>query len=143
MKTNTKTQQAQLFGILNNSYIFVEYVRTVVKSVTSKLNDNKKILNKKILNQESIGFKDLHNVYKSANVKLLKKVSEFLAEETYEPMYGARPVERGIQRLVEDIISEQLLEKDPLHGSEIKLKMLKNEIKLEIKDGSTKKLESK
>jgi len=82
MKTNTKTQQAQLFGILNNSYIFVEYVRTVVKSVTSKLNDNKKILNKKILNQESIGFKDLHNVYKSANVKLLKKVSEFLCLST-------------------------------------------------------------
>jgi len=73
-----------------------------------------------------------------------KKVSEFLAEETYEPMYGARPVERGIQRIVEDIISEQLLEKDPLHGSEIKLKMLKSGLNVEIKNnGEIKQIEKK
>ena len=56
METNTKTQQAQLFGILNNSYIFVEYVKTVVKSVTSNFcKDTKTYLNniRKSLNFDS------------------------------------------------------------------------------------------
>jgi len=78
------------------------------------------------------------------NLTWNKKVAEFLAEETYEPMYGARPVERGIQRLVEDLISEQLLEKDPLHGSEIKLKMLKSGLNVEIKNNAEiKQIENK
>jgi len=63
-----------------------------------------------------------------------KKVSTFIAEETYEPMFGARPVERGIQKMIEDVISETILEKDPAAGTEIKLKVLKGSITLELKE---------
>ena len=62
-----------------------------------------------------------------------KKVIEYIAKETYEPMYGARPVERGIQKLVEDLLSEEILEKNPPKNSELKIKLLKDELKIEIK----------
>jgi len=70
------------------------------------------------------------------NLTWNKKVNEFISEETYEPMYGARPVERGIQRLVEDIIAEKLMDENPPQGSELKLKMLKKGLTVEIKTNS-------
>ena len=63
-----------------------------------------------------------------------KKVVDYISKETYEPMYGARPVERGIQRIIEDVVSEEILEKNPSNGSEIKLKMIKGELLVEIFD---------
>ena len=65
-----------------------------------------------------------------------KKVVDYLAKETYEPMYGARPVERGIQKLVEDLLSEEILEQDPPKGSELKVKLLKDGLKIEIKNNT-------
>jgi ATP-dependent Clp protease ATP-binding subunit ClpC len=65
-----------------------------------------------------------------------KKVVDYLAKETYEPMYGARPVERGIQKLVEDLLSEEILEQDPPKGSELKIKLLKDGLKIEIKNNT-------
>lgn len=57
-------------------------------------------------------------------------VIDYIAKETYDPMYGARPVERGIQKLVEDKISEELLRNEPPLGSTIKIKYNKKENKL-------------
>jgi ATP-dependent Clp protease ATP-binding subunit ClpC len=59
-------------------------------------------------------------------------VVDHIAKETYEPQYGARPVERGIQKLVEDLISEELLRHEPKPGSTIKIKYGKKEDKLSV-----------
>jgi len=59
-------------------------------------------------------------------------VVDFIAKETYEPQFGARPVERGIQKLVEDLISEELLRNEPETGSKIKVKYSKKEDKLSV-----------
>jgi len=59
-------------------------------------------------------------------------VVDFIAKETYDPMYGARPVERGIQKLVEDMISEELLRNEPSLGSTMKLKFSKKDNKLSV-----------
>lgn len=59
-------------------------------------------------------------------------VVDHIAKETYDPMYGARPVERGIQKLVEDLISEELLRKEPSTGSTLKIKYSKKDNKLFI-----------
>jgi len=99
------------------------------------------IITFKQLTQENISeIVELHliklkNRIKENGFKLTwnKKVTEYIATETYEPLYGARPVERGIQTLVEDLISEELLILNPPKNSEIKLKMLKNGLKVEIK----------
>jgi len=59
-------------------------------------------------------------------------VVDYIAKETYDPMYGARPVERGIQKLVEDLISEELLRNEPKLGSTIKIKFNKKDENLGI-----------
>jgi len=61
------------------------------------------------------------------------KVISIIVDETYEPQYGARPVERGIQNLIEDMISEEILIQNPPVGSELKLKAEKGTIKVDIK----------
>ena len=50
-----------------------------------------------------------------------ENVVEYIFKDAYEPEYGARPVERTIQRLVEDSISEELLRNEPKDGSTISI----------------------
>jgi ATP-dependent Clp protease ATP-binding subunit ClpB len=42
-------------------------------------------------------------------VVLNPKAREWLAEKGYEPAYGARPLKRVIQKLVQDPLAEQIL----------------------------------
>lgn len=62
-------------------------------------------------------------------------VVDYVFADSYEPEYGARPVERAIQSLIEDAISEEMLKKDIQEGSVISISYLadKNEIKVTIK----------
>jgi len=46
-------------------------------------------------------------------------VIDYIFKDAYEPDYGARPVERAIQRLIEDAVSEEMLRKDIQDGSTI------------------------
>jgi ATP-dependent Clp protease ATP-binding subunit ClpC len=42
-----------------------------------------------------------------------------IMKEGYEPVYGARPLKRAIQKLVEDRLSEEILKKTVLPGDKI------------------------
>ncbi len=42
-------------------------------------------------------------------IHLTDAVQELLADEGYDPQFGARPLRRAIQRLIEDELSEGLL----------------------------------
>ena len=46
---------------------------------------------------------------KNMELKLTKEAKEFLLENGYDPIYGARPMRRTIQRYIEDPLSEDLL----------------------------------
>jgi ATP-dependent Clp protease ATP-binding subunit ClpC len=46
-------------------------------------------------------------------------VIDYVFKDSYEPDYGARPVERAIQRLVEDAVSEEMLKIDAPNGGSI------------------------
>ena len=46
---------------------------------------------------------------KNMELKLTKEAKEFLLEHGYDPIYGARPMRRTIQRYIEDPLSEDLL----------------------------------
>jgi ATP-dependent Clp protease ATP-binding subunit ClpC len=59
-------------------------------------------------------------------------VIEYIAENTYEPEFGARPIERGIQTMVEDLIADEILRNNIQHGAKIKIKKLKNNEQLTI-----------
>ncbi|HBK53451.1 MAG TPA: ATP-dependent Clp protease ATP-binding subunit ClpC, partial [Syntrophomonas wolfei] len=44
---------------------------------------------------------------------------ELILKEGYDPAFGARPLKRAIQKLVEDSISEEILKKNLLPGDRI------------------------
>jgi len=43
-------------------------------------------------------------------IRLTDSAKEFLAREGFDPVYGARPLKRAIQRLIQDPLSLQVLE---------------------------------
>ncbi len=47
---------------------------------------------------------------KKIEIALTKEAKTLLVEEGFDPVYGARPLRRAIQRLLEDPLSEELLE---------------------------------
>ncbi len=42
-------------------------------------------------------------------IELDDKAKELLADEGFDPVYGARPLQRAIRRKIEDRLSEELL----------------------------------
>ncbi len=58
-------------------------------------------------------------------------VTKKLAEDGYDPKYGARPLRRLIQRTVEDTLSEELLQGHVSLGQEVKLTVTDGKIVLE------------
>ncbi|MFC1489942.1 ATP-dependent Clp protease ATP-binding subunit [Candidatus Latescibacterota bacterium] len=46
---------------------------------------------------------------KDIELRISKKAKEFIADEGYNPMYGARPLKRAIQQLIENPLSEELI----------------------------------
>ena len=45
----------------------------------------------------------------NVKIELDDKAKELLAEEGFDPMFGARPLQREIRRRIEDRLSEELL----------------------------------
>ena len=48
------------------------------------------------------------------------KASDFLVEKGYDPIYGARPMRRSVERYLEDPLAEEILkghlhDNDPIH----------------------------
>ena len=49
-------------------------------------------------------------------VELADKAKDFLAEKGYDPQYGARPLNRAIQKYLEDAVAEEILKGDVQPG---------------------------
>jgi ATP-dependent Clp protease ATP-binding subunit ClpB len=56
------------------------------------------------------------------------QVREYLAREGYDPVYGARPLKRAIQRLVQDPLARRLLEGEFQEGDRIRVDLQSGEI---------------
>ncbi|MCU0354561.1 MAG: AAA family ATPase, partial [Cytophagales bacterium] len=52
-------------------------------------------------------------------IELTEKAKDFLAEKGYDPQYGARPLNRAIQRYLEDPVAEEILKGDFAEGDTI------------------------
>ena len=70
------------------------------------------------------------------------KAIEHLAKEGNDPTFGARPLRRAIQKLVEDPLSEKILEGKFKAGDTIKVKLADGELVFR-KAGSAKAKEGK
>lgn len=66
------------------------------------------------------------------NLKVSKLALEFIAKEGYHKEYGARPLKRAIQRLVEDPITDELLEEKVYKGDTLKVGLNKEGDKIVI-----------
>jgi ATP-dependent Clp protease ATP-binding subunit ClpB len=55
---------------------------------------------------------------------------DYLAEEGFDPVYGARPLKRTIQRLVQDPLAMRLLEGEFRDGDTIKVDAVKGQLQL-------------
>jgi len=52
-------------------------------------------------------------------IELTNKAKDFLAEKGYDPQYGARPLNRAIQKYLEDAVAEEILKGDANEGDTI------------------------
>ena len=65
-----------------------------------------------------------------------KEAKEFLTKKGYDPLYGARPLRRAIQRYIEDPVSEEILKGNFKDGSKIKVKYKEGADELDFVDSS-------
>ena len=68
-------------------------------------------------------------------VELTDKAKDFLTEKGYDPQYGARPLNRAIQKYLEDPIAEEILKSEIKEGEVIMvdLDVKKKELKFKLK----------
>lgn len=62
-----------------------------------------------------------------------KPAKQFLATEGYDPLYGARPVKRAIQKYVEDLVADAILDGIVVPGGTYTLNKTKADSKLTLK----------
>lgn len=70
---------------------------------------------------------------------LLIKRKKKIAEEGYDPEYGARPLIRAIQKTVEDNLSELILDGNKIEGKEVTIDHDGKEFKYDIYEITAKK----
>ena len=61
-------------------------------------------------------------------LRISRGVKEFLLEKGFKPEYGARPLRRSIQTLIEDPIAERFLDGTLLKGKVITIRVQKNQL---------------
>ncbi|SHK21230.1 ATP-dependent Clp protease ATP-binding subunit ClpC [Tepidibacter formicigenes DSM 15518] len=91
------------------------------------------------LNQEHIDeivklmIKGLEERLREMNIKisLTDEASKLISKEGFDPEYGARPLKRAIQRLLEDNISEEMLKGNIKEGNNIIIKEKNGELLFE------------
>ena len=79
------------------------------------------------------------------NVELTSKAKDFLSEKGYDPQYGARPLNRAIQKYLEDAVAEEILKGDLTEGSTIVADYTgkSDELTLKVKKPKSTKKEEK
>jgi len=58
---------------------------------------------------------------KKIGLELTEEAKAFLAHAGFDPVYGARPLKRTIQHLIQDPLAVKILEGDIREGSHIKV----------------------
>ncbi len=66
-------------------------------------------------------------------LKLTKAAKEFVSEKGFDPQFGARPLNRAIQKYIEDPLAEFILNNNPVAGTELEAVMNKSKDGLMIK----------
>ncbi|NNE25771.1 MAG: ATP-dependent Clp protease ATP-binding subunit [Saprospiraceae bacterium] len=86
-----------------------------------------------------ISLKDLYTRLENMGFKLTLSAAakKFVAEKGFDPQFGARPLNRAIQRYIEDPLAEFILNENPKEGAILKAVISKNKESLEIKSSKS------
>jgi ATP-dependent Clp protease ATP-binding subunit ClpC len=68
---------------------------------------------------------------KGLTLEVTNEAKEFLAEEGYDPLFGARPLRRAVQRLIENPLSEEILKGNLIPGKTIRTEVQEEQIKFQ------------
>ncbi|NCA79808.1 MAG: ATP-dependent Clp protease ATP-binding subunit [Sphingobacteriia bacterium] len=151
MTSNVGTRQLKDFGkgvgfALPNAAMDKEYAHGVIQKALSKtfspefLNRIDDVIIFDQLSHESI-FKiidlELNALYKRIadldfKIDLSEETKNFLADKGYDIQFGARPLKRAIQKYLEDLLVDALLESKIATGSTVKIDVTKEKDKLFI-----------
>ena len=131
MATRMEDEKATLRKALKGRFSpeFLNRIDEIVVFNRLKENDVMQILNiecKDLL----INLKEIGN-YK---LKISKTAKDIILKEGYDPKYGARPLKRTLERMVENKISELILKGELLKGGTISIKGLKGVLKTSVKN---------
>jgi len=61
-------------------------------------------------------------------LSLTEKARDFLAKAGFDPVYGARPLKRSIQHLIQDPLAMRILEGGVEEGSQVKVDVKSGQI---------------
>lgn len=81
--------------------------------------------------------KRMHSM--NITIQLTKATKEFLVDKGYDPVFGARPLRRAIQKYVEDPLAEEILKGKFRDGSKVKIKVSKKTEELKFVDAKKEK----
>lgn len=68
--------------------------------------------------------------------ELTESAKTFLSQKGYDPLYGARPLRRAVQKYIEDPVSEEILKGKFKEGSKIKVKYKEGDAELYFIDAT-------
>jgi ATP-dependent Clp protease ATP-binding subunit ClpC len=64
--------------------------------------------------------------------KITKSAKDLIIEQGYDPKFGARPLRRTLERMVENPIAEMILRGEIQQGNTIRVTALKGVIKIDV-----------
>ena len=65
------------------------------------------------------------------HLEITTGIKRFVAEQGYDPQFGARPLKRAIQRYLEDALSEAIIHLGIKQGQKLRIKKIRGAIKVE------------
>ncbi len=69
---------------------------------------------------------------KNMRIRVTDEASAYLAKEGYDPIFGARPLRRTLQRLVENQISSMIIKNELKEGETISIEVKDNELSFNV-----------
>ena len=64
------------------------------------------------------------------NLKISKGAKDIILDQGYDPKYGARPLRRSLERLIENPVAEMILKGTLKEGDTIKVTSIKGSLKI-------------
>ena len=72
-------------------------------------------------------------------LEITEAANDYIATQGFDPQYGARPLKRAIQKHVEDVLTEEIIQNNPEKGSKLLLDYNKDEDKMVVTISKKKK----